>query len=80
MCIHIGALRGGSGGYGVATNSRLLKIIGLFCRISSLLQGSFTKETYNLKEPTTRSHPIRVVGSIKCERGVSGKSGMKISL
>jgi len=25
---------------------RLLKIIDLFCRISSLLQGSFAKETY----------------------------------
>ena len=45
-------------GYGVATISRLLKIIGLFCRISSLLQGSFAKETYNLKESTIRSHPI----------------------
>ena len=44
--------------YGVATCSRLLKIIGLFCRLSSLLQGSFTKETYNFKEPTNRSHPI----------------------
>jgi len=32
--------------YGVATISRLLKIISLFCRISSLLWGSFTKETY----------------------------------
>ena len=37
--------------YGVATMSRLLKITGLFCRISSLLQGSFAKETYNFKEP-----------------------------
>ena len=45
--------------YGVATISRFLKIIGLFCRISSLLQGSFVKETYNFKEPTNRSHPIR---------------------
>jgi len=44
--------------YGVATIGRLLKIIGLFCRISSLLQVSFTKETYNFKEPTNRSHPI----------------------
>ena len=41
------------------TISRLLKIIGLFCRISSLLQGSFATETYNFKEPTNRSHPIR---------------------
>jgi len=44
--------------YGVATISRLLKIIGVFCNRSSLLQGSFAKETYNFKEPTNRSHPI----------------------
>ena len=44
--------------YGVATRSRLLEIIGLFCRISSLLQGSFAKETLDFKEPTNRSNPI----------------------
>ena len=44
--------------YGVATISRLLKITGLFCRISSLLLGSLAKETYNFKEPTNRSDPI----------------------
>jgi len=44
--------------YVVATISRLLKIISLFCRIQSLLYGSFAKETYNFKEPTHRSHPI----------------------
>jgi len=44
--------------YGGASISRLLKSIGLFCRISSVLQGSFAKETYNFKEPTHRSHPI----------------------
>jgi len=44
--------------HGVSTISRLLKIIGLFCRISSLLYGSFAKETCNFKEPTNRSHPI----------------------
>jgi len=43
---------------GVATISRLLKIIGLFGRISSLFKGSFTKETYNFKGPTNHSHPI----------------------
>ena len=46
--------------YEVATVSRLPAIIGLFCRISSLLQGSFAKETYSDKEPTNRSHPIIV--------------------
>jgi len=44
----------------VATSSRLLQIIGLFFRISSLLLGSFAKEMYNFKEPTNCSHPIQV--------------------
>jgi len=48
----------GQGWYGVATISRLLKILGLFCRKSAVLQGSFAKEPYNFKEPTNRSHPI----------------------
>jgi len=34
------------------------EIIGLFCRISSLLFGSFAKETYKSKEPTNRSHLV----------------------
>jgi len=51
--------------YGVASTSRLLKITGLFSRISSLLQGSFTRETYNFKEPTNRSHPT-VDASAQC--------------
>jgi len=36
----------------------LLKIVGLFCRISSFLLGSFAKETYKFKEPTNRSHQM----------------------
>ena len=44
--------------YGVATISRLLKMIGLFCTILSLLWVSFAKETYHFKEPTSGSHPI----------------------
>jgi len=40
------------------TISRLIKIIGLFAKYRSLLQGSFAKETYHFKEPTNRSHPI----------------------
>ena len=47
--------------YGVATISRLLKTIGLFCRMSSLLRVSFAKEAYNFKEPTDRSPPIAVI-------------------
>jgi len=42
---------------GVATISRLLKIIGLFCK-RALSKGRYSaKETYNFKEPTNRSHP-----------------------
>ena len=44
--------------YGVVAIIRLLKITGLSCRISSLLQGTFAKETYDFKEPTNRRHPI----------------------
>ena len=47
-------------GYGVATTSRRLKIIGLLCRMSSLLYGSSAQETYDFKEPTNSSHPIPV--------------------
>ena len=43
--------------YGVAASSRRLKIVCLFCRICSLLEGSFAK-TYTFKEPTNRSQPI----------------------
>ena len=53
--------------YGVATISRLLKIIGLLCRISSLLQVSFAKESYNFKEPTHRSHPISICDVFVCD-------------
>jgi len=53
--------------YGVASVSRIDKIIGFFCRMSSLLQGSFAKETCNFIDPANRSHPIAVE-----ERGVAG--------
>ena len=42
------------GGY----NSRLLKIVGLYCKKALQKRPIFSKETYNFKEPTTRSHPI----------------------
>jgi len=44
--------------YGVATINRINKTIGLFCRIASLLWGSFAKETYNFIDPTNISYPI----------------------
>jgi len=43
----------------VVTVSRIDKITGLFCRIYSLLWGSFEKETYNFIDPTKLSHPIK---------------------
>jgi len=52
--------------YGVATVSRIDTIIGLFCRIASLLWGSFATETYNLINPTHHSHPICVLTACVC--------------
>jgi len=37
--------------------SRLLKIIGLFCKRALQKRLYSTKETYNFKEPSIRSHP-----------------------
>jgi len=44
--------------YGVATISRLLKMLGLFCTRTLQKRLYSAKETYNFKEPTNRSHPI----------------------
>ena len=44
--------------YGVATISRHLKIIGLFCKRALWNRRYSAEETYNYKEPTNRSHPI----------------------
>ena len=44
--------------YGVATISRLLKMIGLFCKRALQNRRYSAKETYDFKEPTNRSHPI----------------------
>jgi len=44
--------------YGVASISRLLKIIGLFCKRALSKRRYSAKETYNFIDPTDRSHPI----------------------
>ena len=44
--------------YGVATCSRLLKIIGLFCKKALWKRRYSSKETYDFKEPDNRSHPL----------------------
>jgi len=46
--------------YGVATISRMLKNIGLFCKRYLQKRPIFCKETYIFKHPTNRSHPISV--------------------
>ena len=52
----------GSGvGYGVATISRMLKNIGLFCTRALQKRPVFCKETCIFKHPTRRSHPIWVL-------------------
>jgi len=51
--------------YGVATISRLLKIIGFFCKRALYTRWYSAKETYNYKEPTSRSHPISTYGHTK---------------
>jgi len=45
-------------GYGVATMSRMLKNIGLFCKRGLQKRPVFCKETCIFKHPTHRSHPI----------------------
>jgi len=47
--------------YGVATISRLLKIIGLFCKRALHKRPIFSKEICDFKEPTNRSHPISCI-------------------
>ena len=42
---------------GVASISRLLKMIGLFCKRDPEKRRYSAKETYNFKEPTNRRHP-----------------------
>jgi len=60
-CIHIHIyIRLSIYTYGVATISRLLTIIGLFCKRALSKRLYSAKETYYFKEPTNRSHPIYV--------------------
>jgi len=44
--------------YRVATISKLLKIIGLFCKRALYKRQYSAKEKYDFKEPTNRSRPI----------------------
>ena len=55
--------------YGVATISRLLKNVGLFCKRDLQKRPMFSKETYTFKEPTNRSHPIVLIVCVGDEWG-----------
>ena len=44
--------------YGLATISRLLKILGLFCKRVLYKRRYSAKETHDFKAPTHRRHPI----------------------
>ena len=44
--------------YGVASVTRIDKIISLVCKRALLTRRYSAKETYNLIDPTDRSHPI----------------------
>ena len=59
--------------YGVATISRLLKIIGLLCKRALSKRRFSAKETYNFKEPTNRSQPILRVW-VMCHMNHTNKS------
>ena len=52
-CIHVCE-------YGVATMSRRLQIVVLFCKRALSERRYSAKKIYNFKEPTNRSHPICV--------------------
>jgi len=58
VTVSLHEVRGTSLRYGVAMTSRLLKIIGLFCKRGLSKRLYSAKETHNFKEPTHRSHPI----------------------
>jgi len=49
--------------YGVATISRMLKNIGLFCKRALQKRPVFCKETCIFKHPTHRSHPIATISN-----------------
>jgi len=58
-------------GYGVASVSRIDKIVGLFCKRALYKRHYSAKETCNVIDRTTRSHPIRMWTS-STDRSVYG--------
>ena len=60
ICVHTYQCMSDKNTYGVATMSRLFKIIGLFRKRALQKRGYSAKETHYSKEPTNRSHPIPI--------------------
>jgi len=56
--------------YRVATISRLLQMIGLFCKSALYKRLHSAKESYNPKEPTNRSHPIVLLSGLFCNQAL----------
>ena len=54
--------------YGVATISRLPKIIGLFCKRALEKRQHSAKETFDFKEPTNCSHPVVSLEDSTCAK------------
>ena len=51
---------------GVAMISRLVKIVGLFCKRALIKRWYSAKDTYHFKEPTRRSHPHSYTTPLPC--------------
>ena len=54
--------------YVTECNKMFLKITGLFCKRALYKRLYSAKETFNLKEPTNRSHRIRGITHAVCQR------------
>ena len=54
-------------GYGVASVSRIDKIIGLFCKRDLLKRRYSAQETYDFIDPTNHSHPISKIHTLSKE-------------
>ena len=52
----------------MATSSRLLKLVGLFCKRALQKRLYSAKETYNFKEPTNRSHLISSLSNVRSRK------------
>jgi len=69
---------GNNAWYRVATISRLLQIIGLFCKRALSKRRYSAKETYNFKRPTNFSHPITTALNMRDMTDATENATLKI--